>query len=142
MTAEILPSLVAQPETETLFAHQKKALETLALGGSLKVVLDTLVQSIEPLVSGMLGSIVTLAPDGQHLNLSTAPHLPDSYNQLIEGQSIGPTAGSCGTAIFLNEPVIVTDIWTDLRWREFVDIAKQFNLRACWSFPILSSEGK
>jgi PAS domain S-box-containing protein len=55
--------------------------------------------------------------------------------------SIGPKAGSCGTAAHLGKPVIVTDIAQDPLWADFRHLALPLGLRACWSTPILSREG-
>jgi diguanylate cyclase (GGDEF)-like protein/PAS domain S-box-containing protein len=50
-------------------------------------------------------------------------------------------AGSCGTAAFRREQVVVTDIATDPLWENYRDLALAHGLRACWSTPILSSRG-
>ena len=56
--------------------------------------------------------------------------------------SIGPQAGSCGTAAFRRKPVFVTDIETDPLWEPYRDLARSYGLRACWSFPILATDGQ
>src|SRR5262249_12594336 len=55
--------------------------------------------------------------------------------------SIGPTAGSCGTAAFVKKPVIVTDIRTDPLWADYHDAAASFALVACWATPIFAGSG-
>jgi C4-dicarboxylate-specific signal transduction histidine kinase len=60
----------------------------------------------------------------------------------IDGIVIGPSVGSCGTAAYRREPVVVSDIATDPLWADFRDLALGHGLRACWSTPILSSEGR
>jgi C4-dicarboxylate-specific signal transduction histidine kinase len=50
--------------------------------------------------------------------------------------------GSCGTAAYRKESVIVSDIATDALWDDYRDLALAHGLRACWSMPILSSEGR
>ena len=64
-----------------------------------------------------------------------------AYTDAINGVAIGPSAGSCGTAAFRGEPVIVEDIATDPLWAEHRDLALRHSLRACWSVPV-SSQGK
>src|ERR1700687_2271437 len=68
--------------------------------------------------------------------------LPITYTQAIDGAVIGPSAGSCGTAAYRAEPVIVSDIATDPLWADYRDLASAHGLRACWSTPILSSAGR
>jgi hypothetical protein len=60
----------------------------------------------------------------------------------IDGLPIGPAVGSCGTAAWRQEPVIVQDIATDPLWAEYRDLALRHGLRACWSMPILSAAGQ
>src|SRR5205085_12016262 len=60
----------------------------------------------------------------------------------INGAFIGPAVGSCGTAAHRAEQVIVSDIAIDPLWVDFRDLALAHSLRACWSTPIFSSEGK
>src|SRR5436309_2406508 len=55
---------------------------------------------------------------------------------------VGTAAGSCGTAAYRRERVIVDDIERDPRWAEFRDLALRHGLRACWSEPILSASGQ
>jgi len=65
-----------------------------------------------------------------------------AYSSLIDGVEIGPAAGSCGTAMWRGEPVIVSDIETDPLWADFKAIVAPYGYRACWSSPIRSYQGK
>lgn len=67
--------------------------------------------------------------------------LSDSYVQALEGVSIGPDVGSCGTAAWLKEKVIASDISRDPRWEGFRELASRHDLKACWSQPVLSTGG-
>jgi diguanylate cyclase (GGDEF)-like protein len=67
--------------------------------------------------------------------------LPDFYNQQIEGVGIGVGIGSCGEAAALKKAVMVSDINTHPNWAPFLALTNQANLHACWSVPILSSNG-
>lgn len=69
------------------------------------------------------------------------PSLPDEYNNAIDGFAIGPTVGSCGTAIYWNVPVIVEDIQQDPLWTPFRELATMAGVAACWSHPFLSRGG-
>jgi len=104
-------------------------------------VLEAQTSLIERLADEMICSILLLSPDGKHLLKGAAPNLPDAYNDAIHGAPIGPHAGSCGTAAYAAKLVIVSDIATDPLWADYKDLALAHGLRACWSAPILSSEG-
>src|SRR5258708_12679580 len=89
---------------------------------------------------GALASIRVL--DGDGLRYGGAPRLPNAYADAINGGLIGPSAGSCGTAAYRGEPVIVEDIATDPLWADYRDLALPHFLCACWSTPVFSSQAK
>jgi PAS domain S-box-containing protein len=103
--------------------------------------LETLIRLIERVAPGMRGSVLLLDTDGVTLHHGAAPRLPTPYCRAIDGARIGPTAGSCGTAAFRKQRVIVRDITTDPLWEDYRRIAEPFGLAACWSTPILDNDG-
>ena len=126
---------------EMLLSVEKRLLEMIARGDSRPLILDTLCRSVEELVSGCLSSILLLDSNTNSLRHGSAPSLPTKYSEAIDGIVIGPSVGSCGTAAYRSEPVIVSDIATDPLWADFRELALSHGLRACWSTPILSSAG-
>jgi PAS domain S-box-containing protein len=76
------------------------------------------------------------------LRHGAAPNLPKAYTDAIDGLAIGHSVGSCGSAAYRAEQVIVSDIASDPLWDPFRDLALTHSLRACWSTPIFSSESK
>ncbi len=113
----------------------------MAAGDQLAVVLDAIVLSVEADAPGALCSILLLDKSGRHLTLGAGSSLPAHYNAAIEGVEIGPDVGSCGSAAFLNQRVIVEDIETDPRWAAYTELAASAGLRACWSQPICGPAG-
>jgi PAS domain S-box-containing protein len=111
----------------------------VARGDSLAEILDGLCRFVEGQATGALASISLL--DGDRLRHGAAPSLARAYSDAINGAAIGPAAGSCGTAAYRGEPVIVEDIATDPLWADYRDLALSHSLRACWSTPV-SSRGK
>jgi len=127
---------------EMLLAGEKHLLEMIARGDSRQHILDAACLLVEELASGSLCSILLFDPSANCLRHGAAPSLPKTYTEAIDGAVIGPSVGSCGTAAYRAEPVIVSDIATDPLWADFRDLASAHNLQACWSTPILSSAGK
>src|SRR5438477_7030072 len=129
---------------QALFAGEKRLLEMIATGVALEEILNSLCVIIEDYRSGTLASVLLLRPDGIHLDSVAGPSLPKGWRQEMEKLPIGPCAGSCGTAAYRGSPVIVSDIATDPLWEvpEHRAAALSHGLRASWSNPILSSEGK
>jgi diguanylate cyclase (GGDEF)-like protein/PAS domain S-box-containing protein len=138
--------------TNTNISEQKKSqqneefrtqiLELLTSENSLAVILETIVLGVEKLNSSMLCSILLLDKTGLHLGNGVAPSLPDFYNEALEGIEIGIGVGSCGTAAYSKERVIVEDIATHPYWAPYKELAAHANLGSCWSQPIFTSLGK
>lgn len=131
----------ARRRGERMRAGEREALEQLAAGAPLADVLATMVAMIEALSPHTIASVLLLDARGQHLLHGAAPHLPAEYNRAIDGAEIGPRAGSCGTAAYRKQPVFVTDIETDPLWIGYRHLVEPYGLRACWSFPIVGSDG-
>jgi PAS domain S-box-containing protein len=117
-------------------------LERIAAGAPLAETLISIVLMIEERLPPTIGSIVLLDPDGLRIRHGAAPHLPGAYIEGIEGAAIGPCAGSCGTAAYRREAVFVEDVEDDPLWVDYRDLARAHGLRACWSTPILSNDGR
>ena len=124
---------------ELVQAGERRALEMLAGGAPQPAILELLVRTLEDASDGALGSILLLDASGRHVVHGAAPRLPADYVRAIDGRDIGPAAGSCGTAAYRGEPVYVADIARDPLWADYRELALGFDLRACWSSPILSS---
>jgi PAS domain S-box-containing protein len=127
---------------EALRDGESRILEMIARDAPLEKILEKLVRVVEAQFAGLLCSVLLLDEDGQHVRHGAAPSLPQPYTKAINGLSIGPKAGSCGTAMYRREPVVVTDILQDPLWEAYRDVAEPYGLRACWSTPILAHSGK
>ena len=132
----------AQTDNTQFNTDQERIREMIAAGTPLSEILSQLVLMIEAQSPEMLGSILLLSDDGNHVKHAVAPSLPESYVKVIDGSPIGPKHGSCGTAMFRGKPVIVSDIFVDPLWEDYRQYAEAIGMRACWSTPILSSKGK
>ncbi len=119
-------------------AGQTRILEMIATGGRLTAVLDAICRFVEERAPGMLCSVLLL--EGDRLRHGAAPSLPQPYCAAIDGVTIGPDVGSCGSAAYRRIPVIVEDIATDARWTAFRSLADAHGLAACWSAPIVTSD--
>lgn len=131
-----------RPSTRNPSAESQAAPATAASDDTfLRRALDDLVLLIEQQVPGMHGSVLLLERDGRTLRHGAAPHLPPEYCRQIDGAAIGPAAGSCGTAAYRREQVIVEDIATDPLWAAYKSLALPHGLRACWSTPVFDDAG-
>ena len=112
-------------------------------------VLDKLLKDdlLEEIFNGLLGliekqnpemkcSILIFDPGENKLFALSAPGLPKEYLESVKEIPVGPAAGSCGTAVYKKETVVVADIASDPLWVNYKTIALSHGLKACWSMPI------
>ncbi|MFM1856734.1 MAG: hypothetical protein RLZ83_2043, partial [Pseudomonadota bacterium] len=137
-----LIDISSRKRQERLEAFRSSTLEMLATHGNLREVLETIVTGVEAQAPMSLCSLLMLDETGTRLTGGIAPHLPQFYNDAIEGLQIGDGVGSCGTAAFTRRRVIVEDIQTHPYWAPFKGLAAQAGVAACWSEPVLSADGQ
>ncbi|MBW8366892.1 MAG: PAS domain S-box protein [Arenimonas sp.] len=125
-----------------LEARQRSVLAGIASRRPLPETLTAIARLFELQYPGALCSVLLLDQDGERVLTGAAPSLPETFTLGVHGQRIGPRAGSCGTAAWRGERVVVTDIEADPLWEDYLPLARAHGLRACWSTPVLSVEGK
>ena len=140
--AGLVQDITERKQAEQYERFRSHTLEMLASSEPLAEVLESIVRGVEQFNPGMLCSILLLDLEGRHLCKGVAPSLPDFYNAALEGIEIGVGVGSCGTAAFTGERMIVADIATHPYWTAYKDLAASAGLGACWSQPIRGASGK
>jgi diguanylate cyclase (GGDEF)-like protein/PAS domain S-box-containing protein len=120
---------------------QRDVLEAIAQDRPIREVMDLICRRVEAIAPDVVCSILSV-DGGKCLHPLAAPSLPDHYNAAIDGIPAGPKHGSCGTAAWRNEAVIVDDIASDPLWDDFKALALPLGLAACWSSPITLRDGR
>ena len=124
-------------------AHsERKLLEMLVSQATLGDIMHSFITDFEATFADVHCSVLLLDDDGVHLRHGAAPSLPAAYCAALDGTAIGLGVGSCGTAAFTGQDVLVADIANDPIWAAFRDLALGHGLKACWSIPIRSSQGR
>ncbi|HTV06650.1 MAG TPA: sigma 54-interacting transcriptional regulator [Acidobacteriaceae bacterium] len=116
-------------------------LRLIFAGAPLTEVLTIIAQLVESLGNGTLCTIWLPDDDGKKLYCAAAPGLP-GFIAHVGSMVIGPKGGSCGTAVYRREPVYVSDILGDPIWDHYRDLLLPFGIRAVWSRPLFTAEGK
>lgn len=136
-----------QDITERKYAEQILSLERSVFELSnrtdvdIKYVVETLLKGLEEIHDDAYTSLILLKEDNS-IQSFVAPRLPAGFSSSIDGLKIGPEAGSCGTAMWRKETVIVEDINTHPLWKDYKPIALQHGLQSCWSLPIIHTSGR
>ncbi len=145
--ATVSPNLRALPTspspTQTLADDGVfDALKMILIGAPLNDILRSVALLIEAHSEGAVCSIFLLDEDGQHLRYAAAPKMSDEYRVATDGVSIGPHVGSCGAAAYLRQPVFVSDVLSHPHFANFKDLIVRTGMRASWSSPIMSHDGR
>ncbi len=125
---------------EKLLAEENAVLEMIAGNHPLPQTLNQICQMMESQQPNGMCSIMLLDDDGQSLRFAAGLSLPAAYRKLIDRVEIGPSVGSCGTSAHWKRTIVVDDIFNSPLWQHAQDKVRPFDLRACWSTPIFSSD--
>lgn len=131
--------ITLRKQEELLERERSLILEQVAQNRPLSEILTRISSMLEIQIPGSRSSVLLLRD--RRMWTGAAPNLPEPYSDWLNGLSIGPEAGSCGSACYSGETVITEDIATDPLWVGFREHALAHGLRACWSMPIPSNRG-
>jgi formate hydrogenlyase transcriptional activator len=110
-------------------------------GSELSEVLTIIAELVESQGNGTLCTIWLPDADGKHLHCVAAPSLP-GFAANVGRMCICPKGASCGTAVYRREPVYVADILRESIWDDYRDLVSPYGIRAVWSRPLFTREGK
>jgi GAF domain-containing protein len=68
--------------------------------------------------------------------------MPETYALAVDGFKISPESLACGLAVASGEPVITPDVLEEPRWQPWTWLAREYDYRGCWSFPVETSTGR
>ncbi len=134
------PALLSREDAEELIHFQSSILQAVAFGSGEREIMDRVCRLGEAMVPGSIATVMLL-DDTNRLNVHAAPSVSPEIAARLNGLCPGPESGSCGNAVYRQEPVFVADIPTDPRWNGLRSLAEDFSLGSCWSLPIFS-EGR
>lgn len=141
-TASLNEQLAYWQRAMELEEGRNQVLRMVASGESLKSVLNTLCHKAQAYNPKMYCSVLLLDNEAKTLHSIASSSLPDFYCEALNGTSIGMGVGSCGTAAFIEQRVIVEDINTHPYWVQYKGLALEAGLQSCWSEPIIGQDGR
>jgi PAS domain S-box-containing protein len=134
---------ITPSQADSLLSAEKRTLEMMANGASLPEVLNDLCAAIDAHSQTGASMVCLMDTDGKQLIPAAGPHVPTAFTTAITPWPIGPNRGSCGTAAFMKQRVIISDISNDRRWPdEARDLALNHRFCAAWSEPLISKDGE
>lgn len=125
----------------TQLETQNVLLAKIATGEPLPEILNALVEAIENKLDRALCSILLIDLDNRFRH-GAALSLPATYIQAVDGLLIEENLGPCARTAVRNETTITPNIATSPFCQDFKNLALSHGLIACWSTPIVGSDGK
>lgn len=123
-----------------LVQDQYSAIEAITRQATLEAKLNEICYLIEHQVPGAMCTVMLADKQRTTLSLQAAPSFPAEFRAALKALPIQDNAGACGTAAFRRQPVIVEDMRKDERFAPYTVLLDQYNLVACWSFPIVTAD--
>src|SRR5262249_55578702 len=131
---------LALRESEAWQSGQKEAFQAAMNGASLQASLGALVRTAVQYFGGEARAAFYL-PNGNDATLTHAVGMSDAYAREVESFKMSADSLAWGLAIDRGEPVVTPDVTCDPRWQPWLWLAQKHNYRACWSFPVRTSDG-
>ncbi|MCM3584412.1 PAS domain S-box protein [Mesobacillus maritimus] len=128
-------------EMNMILELQSYLIDTITRGDSIAEILRALSSSLEEQLQRQVYCSILLLNNDKELIVESAPNMPNDFFEAFSPIKVGPKAGSCGRAVYLNEPVFTPDIEQDPFWTDNLKEALEVGIRSCWSVPI-TVEGK
>ena len=128
--------LISPLQYDVIADIQKKILEKLVNNEPIPDILNALCSLAESFLPNSVASIMMVEPSSGLLNVMCAPSIPAVGHDALANLKPGLGGGSCGNAVFHNNPQFVQNTFEDDRWEDLRHIAYDFNICSCWSMPI------
>jgi diguanylate cyclase (GGDEF)-like protein/PAS domain S-box-containing protein len=122
--------------SEARLRDQASILEMIATSTPRADTLAEICRMVESHLPSVRCTILLVDEERGELVHGAAPSFPGAFIQSLDGMPIAEGSGVCGTAAATGVPVFREDILGDPACGEYHDLARQHDLRSCWSFPI------
>ncbi|MBD3894510.1 EAL domain-containing protein [Halomonas sp. ML-15] len=126
----------------TLLDAQQDIHELIAQQAPLKKTQDAIAHWLGLQLPGAVVAFMRFDPAQRTLSLFPTQRFSQRYVERLQDVPIGPETTSFGAAAYLRRQIVTEDIQTDPRWEAYRDVALAEGLRACWSSPVITSQGE
>ncbi|WP_054752113.1 GAF domain-containing protein [Piscibacillus salipiscarius] len=123
--------------------EQSRIIEMLAADHlPLCKILERLTETIAVVLPDVRATITEYNGKLHSLENPIGPRFSRAYLENMDGLKVGPKSGSCGTSAYINDLVVVEDAKVDSLWENHREVAVKYDIKGCWSIPIVSSSGE
>lgn len=135
----VLNDVTPKVKAADLKEQIRKILELIAKDKPLKAVGKEIVATIETHIKDCMASILLIDTEKDKLKSLVSPNVPLSFTRFIENAEINLETDSSETSSFLAKKIIIPDVFKHVLLNDYKEIALKNGIKACWSFPVLSS---
>jgi PAS domain S-box-containing protein len=123
---------------------QKEAFQAAINGAPLADALGMLSRLVTEETAGEARTAFYIVDaDGARLHpIRGAGTMPAAYTEQVDGFVIGAESLACGLASATGRPVLTPDVFAEPQWGPWAHLAREYDFRGCWSFPIATRDGK
>ena len=132
--------VLSQVEYNQILNIQQQILEMLASHYETSTILSKLCSLAESLLPNSVASIMLKDKKTGLMSILSAPSIPSSGHIFLANLKPGPKAGSCGNAVFHNQPQYIKNTFKDAKWEDLRQVTIDFNICSCWSMPVRNKE--
>lgn len=132
--------VLSSEEYNQILHIQQQILQMLASHYEIDTILSRLCSLAEALLPNSVASIIIKDKKTGLMSILSAPSIPKVSHLVLANLKPGPKAGSCGNAVFRNEPQYIRNTFEDKKWEDIRQVAIDFNICSCWSMPIKNKE--
>ena len=136
-----LQFVTERKESYLLLVAQLQLLEFIAAGRPLGETFRAILHFAESEAEDVRCSIL-LADERRTLHPVEGGSLPEEIRRAVDGLPIAEGSAVCGTAAHRRERVAIPDVLLDPNCEGLRDLAERHRIRACWSTPILRTDGR
>ncbi len=137
-----ITDITERKRSEFLAAGERRVLERITGNVDLPATLEAITETAERVTPDSLCTVSLYDAAPNALRFTAGQRIPESFRATLKRVDVGPRNGSCAAATFLQRQVVVADIARDALWEHLREPALAAGLRACWSTPIRSSDGR
>ena len=126
-----------------LLEKERGIFERIAVGGDLLLLLEEVAQLWEASSDKFRRCVVLLANEASdRLWVAAAPSMPVFFYELAKDTAIAERSNPCGVAAWSRKPLLIPDFENDQLWTGMAEAAAALGVRAGWSQPLVSSDGR
>ncbi|MCS6959994.1 MAG: PAS domain-containing protein [Pseudanabaenaceae cyanobacterium SKYGB_i_bin29] len=126
---------------ENSLKSQNYLLKLIASGRALDEILMETINTLEKEVYGSIGCILLTEHSRiKAIKSKTSTKIGADYLKAVDNLLLEEGTGACGSAVARKQAVMVYDIASDTRYKQFLSLTEKYNFRSCWSVPILAKD--